>query len=238
MLRVVAGEEGNAPQLAANMASVWSTPVPQLEVVAHREHDAGDDEHDETQTDTRGADDAEHDRAGDAGDRRGEERPRGDAGAQRPAVQLVEGVGGDADREEEGEHRRQQVHHVDRSEAPPDHDVREVPERCTAGGAASTSPAPSGPHAGLGIEGRREGRLDRGRRGRSRRPPSPHHEAAAEAHGSGADVDEPGLLPRLDGPRHRVALVVRGDARAEEASDVEPRSTARVRPATGRTSRV
>ena len=55
----------------------------------------------------------------------------------------------------------------------------------------------------------------------------PHHEPAPETHRARTDVDEPCVLPRSDGPRHRVAAVVRRDVGSEEASDPTPLATAR-----------
>src|SRR4051812_49822005 len=84
--------------------------------------------------------------------------------------------------------------------------------RCTAGGATSTNRA-SRP----------------GARRRTRAAPrstvplsSPHDQPAAQAHRTNVDVHEPCVLPRLHGPWHRVALVVRGDVRSEEAANPLP----------------
>ena len=52
---------------------------------------------------------------------------------------------------------------------------------------------------------------------------SPHDQPAAQAHDPDADVGEPGLAPCLDRPRHRVAAVVPGDARARGTG--RPRTT-------------
>ena len=52
----------------------------------------------------------------------------GDSGMQGTVVELIERVGGDADRGEEGEHRRHQPHAVDmRGQRGSDDHVREVP---------------------------------------------------------------------------------------------------------------
>src|SRR2546423_12123468 len=54
----------------------------------------------------------------------------------------------------------------------------------------------------------------------------PHHEAATKAHRSNADIDESCVLPRTNGPRNRVTLVVCGNVGPEETSDPTPRTTA------------
>ena len=75
-------------------------------------------------------DDAQGDGAGKAGGSGGGEEPAGDRGAQRPAVELVEGVGAHPHGEEEGEEGGCEAAAVEVGrEGCADGDVREVPQR-------------------------------------------------------------------------------------------------------------
>ena len=139
-----------------------------------------------------------------------DERAAGDARPQRPAVQLVERVRGDAERERERGHRPEHPVGVeDRRDRGAERDVRRGSTPCTAGGATRDVVAPAA--------------AARARRTRALPLPSPCHDPASER--------EPARLRR---PRSRrrarpragassgQARVVAPDRRAEERADLAP----------------
>ena len=105
-------------------------PAEQLEVVAEDEERADRDEDEQPGPDGGDPDDAESARE-DETPGSGADEPGGrNRGAQRAAVELVEGMGGDADGEEEREHRRDEASGVGVwRERRADDDVRQVPRR-------------------------------------------------------------------------------------------------------------
>ena len=103
-------------------------PAEELEVVAHDEEWADDDEGQQPRADPRQAEQAQRDGAQEAGACGQPERGVGDGGAQGMAVDLVERVCGNADGAEEREHRRHEADGVGvGSERRADDDVGEMP---------------------------------------------------------------------------------------------------------------
>ena len=102
----------------------------ELEVVGEHERDA--DEHERHQVDADRAHAPEADRrcAGERDGRGDDERASGEAGGERPAVELVQAMRRDADGERERDQRPGQARAVDvRREAGAERHVREVPRR-------------------------------------------------------------------------------------------------------------
>ena len=176
-LREAADEHGEgAPAEREDVVTVQRA-AEQLEVVGEHEDDA--DEHERQEVDADGAHAPEADGRG-AGERergcRGEPRGR-QAGAQWPAVELVQAVGGDADRQRERGQRPGQAGAVGAlREARAERDVREVPGGVGEVQQRDAVPHPAGPE---GVE--RDALRVTGQRGlptrRDRRPGS----AAASA---------------------------------------------------------
>ena len=89
-----------------------------LEVVGGGDEAAGEDQRHQGRGDDDRPGDADRQRPAEAADGQGDQRAPGELGAQRPPVQLVERVGADPDREEEGGDRGGEAAGVDRA-APP-----------------------------------------------------------------------------------------------------------------------
>ena len=84
----------------------------QLEVVRDHEGDAGEHERQQGDADRAHAPEADGGGAGERDGPRHREHRSGEAGVERPAVQLVQAVGGDAHREQEGGQRPGQARAV------------------------------------------------------------------------------------------------------------------------------
>jgi hypothetical protein len=122
-------------------------PAQELQVVGQDEEHADEDEGHEARADLGHPHDAEGDRPQEPEAGREGEAGARDRGAQRAAVKLVEGVGADADGEEERAQSGQKARCVEGwSERRADHHVGEVP-RCV-GGVEDRPPVP--PAAGPG----------------------------------------------------------------------------------------
>ena len=129
-LREPADEHGERPPAEREDGVGVQRPAEQLEVVGHHQGDA--DEHERQQGDADRAHAPEPDGRG-GGERDGAgrgERGSGEAGTERPAVELVEAVRGDADGQEEGHQRPGQAGAVDLLREPrAERDVGEMPGR-------------------------------------------------------------------------------------------------------------
>jgi len=102
----------------------------QLQVVRKDEQDARRHERQQAWADDEHTGDSQTDRAGESEDRRRPKRGRGQLRLQRPSAQLVEGMGGDADRKKESEESGGEPPQIERrGEAGADHNVGEVPRR-------------------------------------------------------------------------------------------------------------
>ena len=105
-------------------------PPRQLEVVTDDEQGAHDDERQQSDADPCDADDTDHHRPGQPEHAGNDQRGPGQVRAQRPAVELVQGVGTHAHGEKEGQQRPYEPAHLDMGrQAGADHDVAQMPGR-------------------------------------------------------------------------------------------------------------
>ena len=112
-------------------------PAEELEVVREDEDRPGCDEREQPEVERDRAGDPDPDRGGDRHAGQPRQRRPGDPRAERTAAQLVERVGADPDREEEGGEGRAEPSRVPgRGERRADHDVAQVPERVREGAGA------------------------------------------------------------------------------------------------------
>ena len=199
--RVVPDQDGKcAPRESEGDVGV-EPAAEQLEAVRAGDDDSDEDERGQTESDSGQPDDAQGDGAGKAGGSGGGEEPTGDRGAQRAAVELVEGVRGHPHSEEEGEQGGCKAATVEVGrEGCADGDVREVPRRVGRVKQEPTSRTTRASSFPAERRRRPEGvgavRLPR-LTGPDAVPvafsaAAPHDESAAETHAAYADVDQPG----------------------------------------------
>ena len=155
----------------------------QLEVVAQHEQWTDHDEHEQSGSDRGHADEAERARDQQTTGSEPDEPSGRNRGAQRPAVQLVECVGRDADGEEEREQRPDEAYAVGvRCKRRADDDVREVPRRIRrVKQRPPIAPAPRAPRRTPAAPCS------------AVRLPSPHHQSTAA--GSSSERRRPQVLP-------------------------------------------
>ena len=99
----VGGEDRERPPTGGESDVVVDDATEELEVVAHDEEGADDEEGNQRRPHLDDPGDPEGDGTAHADPATATSTPTGDPGAQRPPVQLVECVGGQADGEEEGQ---------------------------------------------------------------------------------------------------------------------------------------
>ena len=125
-----AGEGGEAAPGGGQPEVGVEAAAEELEVVGGGDEAAEEDQRQQGGGDEEDPGDADRQRPAEAADGESDQAAVGEPGPQRPAVELVERVGADADREEEGGDRRRQPAGVDlRRRRGPDRDVADVPER-------------------------------------------------------------------------------------------------------------